>query len=94
MLKQFWIGWSKHVASNMWTMISLVSTSNVNGCGEFGNCLTLKYVALCNYLGRWLLSSSLYIQVKKLCVHVANNIDYIGCDYIMCHFTCAEGLTF
>jgi len=39
-------GWSKCVASKMWTTISFVLTCNVDGYGESSTCLTLRYFML------------------------------------------------
>ncbi len=83
-------GWSKNVVSSMWIMSSLVPTCNVNGYGEFGNCLTLKYTLISHYSKRWLLTSNLYIQIRGLCLFVANNTNYIECDYTR-HVTCMCG---
>ncbi len=32
-----------------------------------------------------------YIRAKTLCVHVVDNINYIGCNYGMCYFACVKG---
>jgi hypothetical protein len=65
-----------------------------NGYGEFDNCLTSRYIILCHYLRRWLLTSSSYIQVVRLCIHVANITNYIRCGYKTCYFVGAKGIAF
>jgi hypothetical protein len=32
--------------------------------------------------------------MRRLCLHVANNTNYFGCDCRTCYSTCAEGFTF
>jgi hypothetical protein len=62
--------------------------------GEFGNCPTSGYIVLCHYPWRWLSTSRLEVWAKKLCLFATNNIDYFGCDYRTCYFTCVKGFTF
>jgi hypothetical protein len=87
--------WSFSVALNMWTSNNFIAMCDADGHGELiGNCLTLGYIMLCHYLWRWLLTSCLEDWLKKLCLFVVDIIDYFGCDYKMCYFTCAQGSTF
>jgi len=39
-------------------------------------------------------ASNLKVWMGKLCLLLANNINYFRCDYKMCYFTCVEGFTF
>jgi len=59
--------------------------------GEFDNYPTLRYIMLCHYLWRWLSTLSWKVWVKKLCLFVVDNIDYFGCECIMCYLRCAKG---
>jgi hypothetical protein len=52
-----------------------------------------QYTLLCHYLRRWLLALNPHIQAKRLYTNVANNIDYVECDYERCYFVCVEGAT-
>jgi hypothetical protein len=75
-------------------MNSYGSMCDANGYGEFGNCSTLKYVTLCHYSRRWqLLTLSLKIQARILCVFTTNNTNYLGCDYMVYHFMGMGGAT-
>jgi hypothetical protein len=78
----------------MWTSNHLVSMFCAHGYGEFGNCLTLKYIVLCHYLWRWLLTSNSKVWTKKLCLLTIDNTDYFGRDYMTCYSSCAKGFTF
>jgi hypothetical protein len=71
---------------SMWVVNYLVLMCDAHGYGEFGNCPTLGYIALCHYLLRWLSTSNLKVWAKKLCLLIEDNIDYFGCDYRMCYF--------
>jgi hypothetical protein len=69
-------------------------TCNANGYGKSNNCPTLGYVPLCHYLKRWLLTSSLHIQNRRLCVHVKKHKlhyillqDVIFCLWGRCYFS-------
>jgi hypothetical protein len=46
---------------------------------------------LCQYLWKWLSTSSSKVWVKKLCLFIADNTNYFGCECMMCDFRCAEG---
>jgi hypothetical protein len=35
---------------------------------------------------------SQWIQAKGLCLSIANNTNYIGCDCETCHFACVKGI--
>jgi hypothetical protein len=61
-------------------MNNFVATCNANGFLKNGNYLTLGYITLCHYLKKRLLTSRSQIQAKKLCIHVTNNSNYVGCD--------------
>jgi hypothetical protein len=52
---------------------------------------TLRYATMCGGGYRPLNSK---VWTKKLCLFVANNIDYFGCDCMTCYFMCVEGFTF
>jgi hypothetical protein len=43
---------------------------------------------------RWLLALNIYIWINGLCVHVAYNNEYFGCDSKMCYFSYVESFTF
>ncbi len=64
------------------------------GYGKAGNFPTLKYIVLCHYTWRWLLSSNSKVSTRRLCLLAKGNIDYFGCDYRMYYFMCVKGFTF
>ncbi len=53
------LGWFECVVSSMWTTNTFVPMYNANGYGKFDNYLALRYVVLCHYLRRWLLTLNL-----------------------------------
>jgi hypothetical protein len=77
----------------MWAVSQLVPTCYAHGYGKFGNCLTLKYIALCHYTRRWLLTSNSKVWMGRLCLPLIDNNNYFGCDCGMCYFTCVESVT-
>lgn len=52
---------------------------------------TLRYVNI--QRDGYISDSSLQIQSKRLCI-LTNCTNYSGCDYEMCYFVCAKGITF
>jgi hypothetical protein len=77
----------------MWVMNHLVSTCYVHSYGKYNNCPTSVYIMLCHYTWRWLSASNSNVWTRRLSLHVTNNINYFGCDYWTCYFTCAKGFT-
>jgi hypothetical protein len=86
-------GWSKCVDSGVWAMSHLVLTCYAHGYGKVGNCPTLGHIVLCHYTWRWLLALNSKAWMKRLCLLIANIIDYFGCDCKTCYFMCAKGFT-
>jgi hypothetical protein len=82
------------VDSCMWVASHFVLMCYAHGYGKSSNCPTSKYIALCHYTWRWLLALNSKVWVKRLCLFTVDNIDYFGCDYKLCYFTCVEGFTF
>jgi hypothetical protein len=71
----------------------LVLMCHAHGYRKFGNFPTLIYITLCHYMWR-LLASNSQVWTRKLCLSIANNTSYIGCDCRMCYSTCVKGFTF
>jgi hypothetical protein len=72
----------------MWVLNHLVSMCYAHGYGKSSNCPTLKYIVLCHYTWRWVLSLDSKVWTKRLCLLARDNINYFGCDYGMCYFMC------
>jgi hypothetical protein len=77
----------------MWTTSHLVLTCCAHGYEKFGKFPTSKYIVLCHYTWRRLLTLDSKVWGRKLCLFVTNNTNYFGCDYRTCYFTCAKGST-
>jgi len=45
-----------------------------------------------HYLRKRLSTSRFQIQAKRLCIHAANDSNYVGCDCKIYYFACVKGI--